>query len=85
MSLASRLANLLVPNQAPHLAQTDGQSTVTIRPIPYNADDTADQDFGKRHPQKSWAMEEEEEESRPPYWQVSQLSKSFSLLLNAVY
>lgn len=74
MSLASRLANLFIPNQAPHLTQSDGHSTVTIGPNSYNADDTAHHTFGNRHPQKSWAMEEEEDESRPPYWQVSPIS-----------
>jgi len=73
MSLASRLANLSIPNQAPHLVQTDGQSTVKIGPSSYNADDTTDRDSGNRHPQKPWAMEEKEEESRPPYWQVSRV------------
>jgi hypothetical protein len=76
MSLASRLANLSIPNQAPHLAQTDGQSTVTIGLNSYNAGDTADQDSGNRHPQKSGTMEEKEEENRPPYWQVSPVSQA---------
>ena len=70
MSLASRLANLLSPNQSQHLTQPDGHSTITLNPALHDANREAHPPSRIRHPKESVAMEKEEIEGRPPYWHV---------------
>ncbi|MCJ1410538.1 hypothetical protein MMC19_004624 [Ptychographa xylographoides] len=67
MSLASRLANLFTPNQPPHFAPVDGASKVTLNADLQNTRGNTYQTLGARDVEKSWPVEEDEVEDRPPY------------------
>ncbi|KAL9119796.1 MAG: hypothetical protein Q9187_003650 [Circinaria calcarea] len=67
MSLASRLANLFIPTQAPQLAPLDGRPTITLGDGVNNTKSSAYGSFRGMPSTEIWAMEEEEEEERPPY------------------
>lgn len=73
MSLASRLANLFIPTQAPQLIPSDGRATFNPD---HGASNTGSSVYGSAERMSSTetrTMEEEEEEERPPYLHVRHL------------
>ena len=73
MSLASRLANLFIPTQAPQLAPSDGRPTITLGDGVNNTESSTYGSLRSMPSKETWAMEEEEEEERPPYLHVRDL------------
>ena len=71
MSLASRLVNIFVPNQASHLVPSGGQATIAVTDGANNTADALFEDHREGHRKETWVMEEEEEEERPPYVHAS--------------
>ena len=74
MSLASRIANLFLPDQSPQLVPSDGRATIAAID---GTNRTPEPPFGNHSEsqrKENWLMEEEEEEGRPPYVHVSRLS-----------
>ena len=70
MSLASRIANIFTPSQAPQHAATDGYDSIAlVGGEGYKQDEGYRFSKGKESI-NNLAMEEEEEEARPPYLHV---------------
>ena len=71
MSLASRLANILFPNQTTSLASSDGVTEIAFGDGPHSTNAHTNARKTGKHTE-STTMEEEEEEGRPPYIHVHQ-------------
>ena len=71
MSLASRIANLFIPSQAPQLAPSDGLSGPQVNIESHHGVQQSYLSFRTQKLKESSTMEEEEEEERPPYLHVS--------------
>lgn len=73
MSLASRLANLFIPTQAPQLAPSDGRNIFTLHDGAGNTESSVYESAGRMSSTETRTVEEEEEEERSPYLHVSHL------------
>ena len=71
MSLASRIANIFIPSQAPELAPADGPSGPPFNVDSHHGVQQSHLTSRTQKPKDSRTMEEEEEEGRPPYLHVS--------------
>ena len=70
MSLASRIANILIPPQSPHLAPSDGLTAASLTDGSDASGSAAYEAHRDQYSTKTRAMETEEEEGRPPYLHV---------------
>ena len=68
MSLASRIANILTPGQAAHLAPSDHHDSPVCFPVQEHED--SKNITLRRGKRKEYAQSLEEEEARPPYLHV---------------
>ena len=71
MSLASRIASIFIPSQAPQLAPVDGHSGPQLNVDSHHGFQESHLTSKTRKLKESWTMEEEEEEGRSPYLHVS--------------